>query len=79
MYGLAMLKQKEKEQARHDPAEHQPVRGDRTMRTRPPTSSFPTTIWWYWYGSETEAMGYYLKLLSRTDAKGQIAPRWPST
>jgi uncharacterized protein YfaS (alpha-2-macroglobulin family) len=23
--------------------------------------------WWYWYGSEYEAQGYYLKLLSRTE------------
>jgi uncharacterized protein YfaS (alpha-2-macroglobulin family) len=25
--------------------------------------------WWYWYGSETEANAYYLKLLSATNAK----------
>jgi uncharacterized protein YfaS (alpha-2-macroglobulin family) len=31
--------------------------------------------WWYWYGSEAEANAYYLKLLSRTDAKGLAAPR----
>jgi hypothetical protein len=30
--------------------------------------------WWYWYGSDTEANGYYLKLLSRTDPKGETAP-----
>jgi uncharacterized protein YfaS (alpha-2-macroglobulin family) len=30
--------------------------------------------WWYWYGSEIEADAYYLKLLSRTDAKGKTAP-----
>jgi uncharacterized protein YfaS (alpha-2-macroglobulin family) len=30
---------------------------------------------WYWYGSETEGHGYYLKLLARTDAKGQSASR----
>ena len=29
--------------------------------------------WWYWYGSEYEAHAYYLKLLSRTDPKGQTA------
>jgi uncharacterized protein YfaS (alpha-2-macroglobulin family) len=29
--------------------------------------------WWYWYGSEYEAHAYYLKLLSRTDPKGQKA------
>ncbi len=31
--------------------------------------------WWYWYGSETEANAYYLKLLSRVDAGGVVAPR----
>ncbi|HEV7282752.1 MAG TPA: MG2 domain-containing protein [Pirellulaceae bacterium] len=36
--------------------------------------------WWYWYGSETEANAYYLKLLARTDGdaddgQGQTAPR----
>jgi len=29
--------------------------------------------WWYWYGSEYEAQGYYLKLLSKTDPKGDVA------
>jgi uncharacterized protein YfaS (alpha-2-macroglobulin family) len=31
--------------------------------------------WWYWYGSEYEAQAYYLKLLARTDAKGELASR----
>ena len=31
--------------------------------------------WWYWYGSETEANAYYLKLLTRVDAEGTTAPR----
>lgn len=31
--------------------------------------------WWCWYGSDIEAQSYYLKLLSRTDAKGQLASR----
>jgi len=31
--------------------------------------------WWYWYGSETEANAYYLKLLSRTDPQGEKAPK----
>ncbi len=35
----------------------------------------PTSIWWYWYGSEYEAEAYYLKLLTATDPKGEIAPR----
>jgi alpha-2-macroglobulin len=29
--------------------------------------------WWCWYGSDTEAMGYYLKLLALTDAKSDKA------
>ncbi len=31
--------------------------------------------WWYWYGSETEANAYYLKLLSKLEPKGEKAPR----
>ncbi len=31
--------------------------------------------WWCWYGTDTEAMGYYLKLLARTDPKSQVASR----
>ena len=34
-----------------------------------------TNYWWYWYGSEVEADSYYLKLLSRTNPKGEIASR----
>ncbi|HEY2838692.1 MAG TPA: alpha-2-macroglobulin family protein, partial [Pirellulales bacterium] len=32
-------------------------------------------FWWFWYGSDVEAMAYYLKLLARTDPKGEVAPR----
>src|SRR5258708_28401716 len=31
--------------------------------------------WWTWYGSETEANGYYLKLLARTSPKDEKASR----
>ncbi|MBI2477390.1 MAG: alpha-2-macroglobulin [Planctomycetia bacterium] len=31
--------------------------------------------WWHWYGSETEANAYYLKLLTRIDPQGVAAPR----
>jgi hypothetical protein len=31
--------------------------------------------WWYWYGSETEANAYYLKLLARTSPKEEKASR----
>jgi len=33
------------------------------------------SYWWSWYGSEYEAHGYYLKLLSRTDPHSQKASR----
>ena len=35
----------------------------------------PQQGWWYWYGSEFEAEAYYLKLLARTDPKGELARR----
>jgi len=31
--------------------------------------------WWFWYGSDVEAMAYYLKLLVRNDPKSEVAPR----
>jgi uncharacterized protein YfaS (alpha-2-macroglobulin family) len=31
--------------------------------------------WWYWYGSEVESNGYYLKLLAKTSPKDQKASR----
>ena len=31
--------------------------------------------WWWWYGSEVETDAFYLKLLSRTDPRGEVAPR----
>jgi uncharacterized protein YfaS (alpha-2-macroglobulin family) len=31
--------------------------------------------WWNWYGNEVEANAYYLKLLARTEPKGETAPR----
>jgi uncharacterized protein YfaS (alpha-2-macroglobulin family) len=34
-----------------------------------------STFWWCWYGSEIETQACYLKLLSRTDPKGELAPR----
>jgi uncharacterized protein YfaS (alpha-2-macroglobulin family) len=37
--------------------------------------NLPGGYWWYWYGSEFEAQAYYLKLLARTDPKGELAPR----
>ena len=37
--------------------------------------NLPDGCWWYWYGSEYEAQAYYLKLLARTDPKGELASR----
>jgi uncharacterized protein YfaS (alpha-2-macroglobulin family) len=31
--------------------------------------------WWSWYGSEVETDAFYLKLLARTDPKGELATR----
>jgi uncharacterized protein YfaS (alpha-2-macroglobulin family) len=33
------------------------------------------TYWWHWYGTDTEANAYYLKLLAKTDGKGELAAR----
>ncbi len=33
------------------------------------------SYWWFWYGSEFEAQAYYLKLLARTDPRGERAAR----
>jgi uncharacterized protein YfaS (alpha-2-macroglobulin family) len=44
---------------------------NQTAYLRLPEDNF----WWTWYGSDTEAMAYYLKLLSRTDPKGQTTAR----
>ncbi|MEN6405481.1 MAG: MG2 domain-containing protein, partial [Thermoguttaceae bacterium] len=35
----------------------------------------PQDAWWCWYGSSLEADAYYLKLLARTDPKGELARR----
>jgi uncharacterized protein YfaS (alpha-2-macroglobulin family) len=31
--------------------------------------------WWFWYGSDIEAMAYYLKLLAKTDPQGETPRR----
>ncbi|HEV7999589.1 MAG TPA: MG2 domain-containing protein [Planctomycetaceae bacterium] len=33
------------------------------------------SFWWFWFDSDTEANAYYLKLLCRTDPKGEKASR----
>jgi len=37
--------------------------------------NLPGGYWWHWYGSEYEAHAYFLKLLAKTDPKGDLAPR----
>ena len=47
-----------------------------TTRTRPRYLKLPNEgYWWWWYGSEIETDAFYLKLLARTDPKGELAPR----
>ena len=31
--------------------------------------------WWSWHGSEVETLAFYLKLLARTEPRGDLAPR----
>ena len=45
------------------------------MNDRPGRLERPGNQWWYWYGSEYEAHAYYLKLLSATEPKSEVAPR----
>jgi uncharacterized protein YfaS (alpha-2-macroglobulin family) len=35
----------------------------------------PGGSWWHWYGSENEAMAYYLKLLAANEPQSQVSPR----
>ncbi len=44
---------------------------NQTAYLKMPEGSF----WWFWYDSDTEANAYYLKLLARTDPKGEKASR----
>lgn len=45
--------------------------GNDTAYLRLPNEGY----WWFWYGSETEANAYYLKLLAKTNPKGPLAPK----
>jgi uncharacterized protein YfaS (alpha-2-macroglobulin family) len=44
---------------------------NQTAYLKPPADNY----WWYWYGSDIEAQAFYLKLLSKTDPKGERAPK----
>ena len=75
MYGLALFTQQDKpklEMILQNISQFM-VQDDenQTAYLKMPESNY----WWYWYGSDTEAMAYYLKLLSKTDAKGAAASR----
>jgi uncharacterized protein YfaS (alpha-2-macroglobulin family) len=37
--------------------------------------NLPGDSWWNWYGSEFEAHAYFLKLLTATEPKGELAPK----
>jgi len=75
MFGLSLFKEKEQtklaevlkniEQYLVQDEENQ------TAYLRLPADNY----WWYWYGSEIEAMSYYLKLLAHVSPQGQVAPR----
>jgi uncharacterized protein YfaS (alpha-2-macroglobulin family) len=36
----------------------------------------PGSYWWFWYGDEIETQAYFLKLLVRTEPKGELARRF---
>ena len=76
MYGIALEKQGEKEQRKLSMIMRnigQYVEQDDENQTA--WLRLPGGYWWCWYGSEYEAHAYYLKLLARTDPKGEVAPR----
>ncbi len=74
MYGIALEKQGEKEKLDMIMRNiGQYVQQDDENQTA--WLRLPDGYWWYWYGSEYEAHAYYLKLLSKTDPKGELAAR----
>lgn len=74
MFGLALEKEGDREKLDMVLRNiHQYVRQDDENQTA--WLDLGQWSWWYWYGSEIEAMAYYLKLLSRTDPKGELPSR----
>ncbi|MBN1909630.1 MAG: alpha-2-macroglobulin, partial [Pirellulales bacterium] len=74
MYGMALNKQGEKDKLAMVMRNiNQYVVQDDENQTA--WLNLPDGYWWYWYGSEYETHAYYLKLLARTDPKGELAPR----
>ena len=72
MFGLALEKQSQKEKLdtilQNISQYVVQDKEDQTAYLKLPAEN----VWWCWYGSDTEAMGYYLKLLSRTDPHGEV-------
>jgi len=74
MFGLALEKQGEKEKLDMVVRNiSQYVQQDDENQSA--WLNLPGGYWWCWYGSEYEAHAYFLKLLSRVDPKGELAPR----
>ncbi len=75
MYALALHSQKQQEKLAMilENIEQFVVQDDenQTAYLKLPEGNY----WWYWYGSEIEANGYYLKLLARTNPKDERASR----
>jgi uncharacterized protein YfaS (alpha-2-macroglobulin family) len=75
MFGLALFQQKQDEKLAMilENIEQFVVQDDenQTAFLKLPEGNF----WWFWYGSEVEANGYYLKLLARTNPKDERASR----
>ncbi|MGB4729155.1 MAG: MG2 domain-containing protein [Thermogutta sp.] len=74
MYGLALHKQQDQEKLAMVLRNiNQYVEKDDENQTA--WLNLGRWSWWYWYGNDIEAMAYYLKLLARTDPRGELAPR----
>jgi len=75
MYGLALEKQKQAEKLAMilKNIEQFVVEDDenQTAYLQLPEGNY----WWYWYGSEIESNGYYLKLLARTNPRDERTSR----
>ena len=75
MFGLALEKLGEKEKLAMvlQNLRQYVVQDDENQTAYPEAAQ--RRYWWWWYGSEVETDAFYLKLLARTDPKGELAPR----
>jgi hypothetical protein len=75
MFGLALFQQKEQEKLKMilENIEQFVVQDDenQTAYLKLPEGN----AWWFWYGSEVEANGYYLQLLAKTNPKDERTSR----